>query len=891
MATAYAGLGTRVDPSGQAEAMHESEFTLKATPPRLPRKAIERGRLQRYWNDVHDRTAIAVVAPAGFGKTVLMLQWRRRWLERGARVAWLMADNHDDPARFADAVLRAIREAGGRSNGRAGPADANGMEALTALLGGIAQQGVETVLVIDDAHRLPEPALYGPMQYLLLNAPPNLHLVFGSRLPLALPVAELAARGNLATLETEALRLRLEESIEILDKRLPRLGMDERAQLHEITEGWPLALQLAIAAVEHAPDPGIEVHTLSARHGTIQDYFAEALIAQRSPARADFLIRIAILEHLNADLCAALTGAANAAELLQQLALETPIVMRDERKDWMHLHALARDFLLARFEQLPAAERAVLHTRAARWLGDHQRFHEAARHALAAGDRQLAQSHAARSLWTLGTTGRYAEAREWIDHIPAEMFEEDLDLRLAAASILALSDRNAAALRIAREALENRAISPPSRAIALRLAAGAAAYADRLGLLSGLLARWPDHKESDDPLTAVSHTNSGALVALHAGATGKVRDRILQASRRGSGGSLRLAHALGQMLVGLSHLWDGNALQAEAVIRPALAKAERAGGRRGMIPSLYASVLAAALLEQDQLVAAQMLLANRLDVIERSGFPDNVLLAHRTLAYIALGQNDERRALNVLKNLEAVAERRCLPRLRAQALAEQIRLHALHGRFETVARLLPALEQMADDFEQGELRPFASQYRITAAIAHAYALLARRRPDEADRQLVAADALAGQLHRGRDALTIKALRAVVARQLGRAEASPLLQEALGLAAILGCHRLLADTHPLAVEMASQLPVTALGHAPAPDPAPIATGAARQGLLTSKEAEILCLLVKGMSNKLIARTLDISAETVKWHLKNLFLKLSTGSRKHAVDRARLLGLVQ
>ena len=47
---------------------------------------------------------------------------------------------------------------------------------------------------------------------------------------------------------------------------------------------------------------------------------------------------------------------------------------------------------------------------------------------------------------------------------------------------------------------------------------------------------------------------------------------------------------------------------------------------------------------------------------------------------------------------------------------------------------------------------------------------------------------------------------------------------------------------------------------------------------------------GLSNKLIARSLDISEETVKWHLKNLFSKLNAGARKHAVDRARLLGLL-
>ena len=62
------------------------------------------------------------------------------------------------------------------------------------------------------------------------------------------------------------------------------------------------------------------------------------------------------------------------------------------------------------------------------------------------------------------------------------------------------------------------------------------------------------------------------------------------------------------------------------------------------------------------------------------------------------------------------------------------------------------------------------------------------------------------------------------------------------------------------------------------------------LLTPKEAHILALLATGLSNKLIACAMEISDETVKWHLKNLFAKLSAGSRKHAVGRARLLGLL-
>ena len=59
----------------------------------------------------------------------------------------------------------------------------------------------------------------------------------------------------------------------------------------------------------------------------------------------------------------------------------------------------------------------------------------------------------------------------------------------------------------------------------------------------------------------------------------------------------------------------------------------------------------------------------------------------------------------------------------------------------------------------------------------------------------------------------------------------------------------------------------------------------------RRSAILDLLDKGMPNKLIARNLAISGETVKWHLKNVYHKLSVGSRRHAVERARVLGLVQ
>jgi len=62
------------------------------------------------------------------------------------------------------------------------------------------------------------------------------------------------------------------------------------------------------------------------------------------------------------------------------------------------------------------------------------------------------------------------------------------------------------------------------------------------------------------------------------------------------------------------------------------------------------------------------------------------------------------------------------------------------------------------------------------------------------------------------------------------------------------------------------------------------------LLTPKEGEILQLLARNYSNKEIATVLEMGDETVKWHLKKIFSKLEAGSRKHAVTRARSLGVI-
>jgi two-component system nitrate/nitrite response regulator NarL len=63
----------------------------------------------------------------------------------------------------------------------------------------------------------------------------------------------------------------------------------------------------------------------------------------------------------------------------------------------------------------------------------------------------------------------------------------------------------------------------------------------------------------------------------------------------------------------------------------------------------------------------------------------------------------------------------------------------------------------------------------------------------------------------------------------------------------------------------------------------------RSLLTPREVEVLALVGQGQSNKAIARRLNISAHTVKYHLEAIFAKLGVRSRAEAVTRGLRLGV--
>ncbi len=317
----------------EAPSARDPALLLKAIPPRVARDLLERDRLGLSRLNGGVGQLITIIAPTGFGKTSQLAQWRKEALAGGSLVFWLTLDSRDEPLRLVNGLAQSAHQASGKYGFDNPFIDSlerfsDPLEAMTAWLAEAARMSQDILLVIDEADRAPEVTRTEYLPYLAGNAPANLRIAVGAR-----PTERIGVKGDLVDaaytrLSVDDLRFKPEETISILSSALGKAHDVEIAfRLHELIEGWPLGVQLAIASLRRNDDLS---GFLSAATADIRRFFIDRLIDTQADVAKQLLIRISTLDMVHPDLCVAICDNAEVRDELRRLQEQTPLLSQAE---------------------------------------------------------------------------------------------------------------------------------------------------------------------------------------------------------------------------------------------------------------------------------------------------------------------------------------------------------------------------------------------------------------------------------------------------------------------------------------------------------------------------------------------------------------------------------
>jgi LuxR family transcriptional regulator, maltose regulon positive regulatory protein len=390
----------------------------------------------------------AVSGPPGSGKTMLL----RSWISQAGladRAAWVPAGRGErDPQHFWLSVVSALRRTtpGSALVQALTPApDLDGWAIVERLLSDLAPLREPVWLVVDDAHELGPEALR-QLELLVMRAPPRLRFVLAARHDVRLGLHRLRLEGNLAEVRAEDLRFSLAEAAELFAAAGLELSESATERLVERSEGWAAGLRLAALSLAGDPDPARFAEKFSGTERTVAEYLlAEVLDRQPEPVRR-LLLRTSILERVNGELADLLTGDEGGERVLQDLERANAFVVSlDAARSWFRYHQMFAGLLRLELRRTEPGELAAMHRAAAGWFAGQGYAVEAVRHAQGARDWDLAARLLADHWPGLHLDGQDTTVHDLLGVFPAEARAAHAELAgLAAADELARGSLEAA---------------------------------------------------------------------------------------------------------------------------------------------------------------------------------------------------------------------------------------------------------------------------------------------------------------------------------------------------------------------------------------------------------------------------------------------------------------
>ena len=878
------------------------------TPPVFRVTLVDRSPLLGALEAHSDRRLTLIDAPAGYGKTCLLAGRYAQLRASGARVVWLSAEGVDTAqllSLFVHALARSGLDVGTLETGAEhGFSHVPAAAVVRSLAGVFATADSPVTLIVDDVHRLGREAVQEVLLRLIAEAPANTRFVCSGWDCSLLPRASLRARGELYEIGADHLRFSLADAHTLL----PRLQPAQLERLLERTEGWPVALQLARLWLEARPERSSLLDAFSGRTSEVAEYLTECVLHDLPPAMQAVLFDVAVLDALNPELVAAVTARPQAwSELLDRGQLEHFLVPLDQERYWFRLHHLLSDYLRAKRRER-GIDASALHGRAVTWFEQNGRTREAVKHAVLADDIPRAAGLVQRiGGWEIVLFGGISLLRALIELLPAARLAEFPRVQLVRA-YLAIKDGDVVGGSLLYEQIASgqRGRDPALDRDILMVGAITVAYQGGPTLARTLehLLREIEALPPTDSIGRATLLNGAAIMALGVSAMDIAHDVSARSVRemRRIGSVLGVNYCL--LHLGMSQLYIGERAEAEATLREASAMAEESFGADSGLKALADAYLAVALHARGELSASYERFAPALQQMETGdGWPDIFAEIYEVAIANALARGSAQDAQALVDRMQATAMRRGLTDIRQLAHALRMRAALLTWPRDP-ALLESSVHSETLQWQAGAWRDEPSCWRQhhAAGVTLVLEALLDCKAEKALPVLDDLEAAASAGPRRRHGRMLAALRAAVRLQMGESEVAiesfmphleacvreedtqflldygppilPLLQHAWQWSRQHGSSSRVRHVLSSAVAAVARTMTTR--------DAPLA--------LSERELEVLVELAKGAPNKVIARNLQMTENTVKFHLKKVFQKLQIQNRAEALQAARARGLL-
>ena len=415
-------------------------------PPITP-DLVQRAQLIERIERNRQRPLTLISAPAGYGKSVLASSWLESC---DCPSAWLSLDKEDNNLRiFLSYLLSAVRSTFPSIELKTqdlleAPDLPNVLTLAHYLLNDLDQIEEGFILVIDDIHRIEEPAIYNLLTELLKHPSPNMHLVLVGRRDPPLPIASLRARQQVTEIGLNDLRFSATETSLLLGKMLDReIQESTAAEWTEKTEGWVTALRLAALSLRNRDwddDLTIGIETESKY---LQEYLLAEVLAHLSRDNQDWLLKISTQDRFCASLCEAVgqvgsdsgTDNSSGKEFIHWLrSTNLFLIPLDERGEWFRFHHLFQEQLNAWLkDQLTEDEVSGLHSLASTWFAENDLIDEAIQHALLADDISSAMQLVEQHRDEMMNNERWIRLDGWLEKLPPESIKKNPKLLITQA--------------------------------------------------------------------------------------------------------------------------------------------------------------------------------------------------------------------------------------------------------------------------------------------------------------------------------------------------------------------------------------------------------------------------------------------------------------------------